>query len=428
MISERRRHLLLGATFGTDNLGVGALTAGALKVLCSWHPDAEISLLDYGAVPAVTVAKLGERSVPIPLINLRFSWKILLPNNIALLLLLALLLRVCNQRLRTAILQRNRWLRAISETDAAFAVSGGDSFSDIYGLGRFFYVSLPQILVILLGKRLIFLPQTIGPFKGRFSRWLARVLMNRAELIYSRDLSGVREARKLLELKGEDPKVRFCYDMGFLVEPRRPPHLALMELRPDGFSESLLIGLNVSGLLLIGGYSRKNMFALNVNYRELVEKIIAFLIEVKKAKILLVPHVLGNQAESDTVAACAIYEALKGRYPDDLFCVNGVYDQDEIKYIIGLCDFFIGSRMHACIAALSQSIPAVGIAYSQKFSGVLESIGVGILVADPRRLTVEETLSTIENALAERQDIRSHLQGTMPEVKEKVLNVLSGVG
>ena len=38
------------------------------------------------------------------------------------------------------------------------------------------------------------------------------------------------------------------------------------------------------------------------------------------------------------------------------------YDQHAIKSIIGRCDFFIGSRMHACIAALSQKIPTAAVA------------------------------------------------------------------
>jgi len=38
--------------------------------------------------------------------------------------------------------------------------------------------------------------------------------------------------------------------------------------------------------------------------------------------------------------------------------------------------------MHACIAALSQGIPTVGVAYSQKFTGVFESVLAGDCVVD----------------------------------------------
>jgi len=122
-----------------------------------------------------------------------------------------------------------------------------------------------------------------------------------------------------------------------------------------------------------------------------------------------------------------IYEKLKDRYPGQLFRLTQSYDQNEIKHVIGGCELFIGSRMHACIAALSQAVPAVGIAYSQKFSGVLSSIGVGHLVADPRQLAITEILHLIEDAFSERSAIRSQLMQTMPHVKDNVLNVLAGV-
>ena len=363
-----------------------------------------------------------------PLVNLRFSKKLFLPNNVAYLLVLSALFKCVSSRMQEKMLARNRWLALICKADLAVAVSGGDSFSDIYGLGRFFYMSLPQILVTILGKRLLLLPQTIGPFKGRLSRLVAQFLMNRAEMIYSRDFEGVRESRKLLRQGIADSKVRFCYDMGFILEPRRPRDIDLIGLDQTRLGTKTLIGLNVSGLLYIGGYSGRNMFHLKVDYQELIQRMIGFLIEGKNANVLLVPHVFGDEAESDTVAVSTIFERLKDRYPDSLFCVNGLYDESEIKYIIGLCDFFIGSRMHACIAALSQSIPTVGIAYSQKFAGVLESIGTGHLVADPRQLTIEEILNIIDNVFAERKAIKSHLQEAMPKVRQDVLNVLAEVG
>ncbi|MFV2038145.1 MAG: polysaccharide pyruvyl transferase family protein, partial [Paracoccaceae bacterium] len=44
------------------------------------------------------------------------------------------------------------------------------------------------------------------------------------------------------------------------------------------------------------------------------------------------------------------------------------------SYIAGM-DFFIGARMHACIAAFSSGVPVVAMAYSRKFAGVFETLG-----------------------------------------------------
>jgi colanic acid/amylovoran biosynthesis protein len=312
------------------------------------------------------------------------------------------LLKILPNSMRVRVIANNRWLKAIHDADIAFAVSGGDSFSDIYGMGRFFYVLLPQILVLMLGRRLCLLPQTIGPFDGRLSRMLARLVMQHAEKIYA--------------------KVRFCYDLGFLVEPRRPKHMDLGGVERGDRSRPL-VGLNISGLLLIGGYDRNNTFELKVDYRKLVESVIHFLVKIKGFDVLLVPHVFGISEESDTAAIASICEQFGDQYAGSLFRVCGTYDQNEIKHIIGLCDFFIGARMHACIAALSQAIPSIAIAYSRKFVGVLESIGVGHLVVDPRLTGTEDILRLVDASLNRRAHIRAQLEKTMPSVREALLSV-----
>jgi colanic acid/amylovoran biosynthesis protein len=432
---KMKQILLLGATFATGNMGVGALAAGALTVVSSRYPQATIRLLDYGHQPTVSAVQVGGKVLSIALVNLRFSWKLLLANNIALLLTRAWIARALGGPAGRWLIASNPWLKTIAQADVAVAVSGGDSFSDIYGLGRFFYVVLPQLLALSLGVKLIMLPQTLGPFKGKAARWMAGFLVRRAERVYSRDQAGLQS---LLALLGQDDpkhKARFCFDLGFVVEPHAPKQLDLGGLPLVGrvgvvgadhiLAQSRpLVGLNVSGLLLMGGYTRSNMFELNLDYAALVDALIQLLIEVKGADVLLIPHVFSEDAESDTTAMQQVHQRWCGKYGDRLFCVRGRYDQNEIKHVIGLCDFFVGSRMHACIAALSQCIPAVGVAYSDKFAGVFDSVGVGSVVADPRRLTLDETLQVTSKAFDERQASQRQLRAAMPGIKARVLALL----
>src|SRR5581483_5472072 len=218
------RIALLGATFETSNLGVSALTAGALTCLHESFPQADTYLLDYGREGRTYRLHLGnDRQAAVRLVNLRFSKTFWLSNNIAWLILLALILRLLPFAfLRNALLRRNAWLREMEETDLFVAISGGDSFSDIYGLGRLMYVALPQVLVLLLRKRLVLLPQTLGPYKSRIATNVAKFILNRAESVYSRDHAGMELARKLLKPGSDPEKVRFCNDVAFVMSPRKP--------------------------------------------------------------------------------------------------------------------------------------------------------------------------------------------------------------
>lgn len=423
MFGDRKlKILILGATFSTGNLGVGALAAGALTIVARRYPKAELCLLDYGRQATISQLEVGGKQVKVPLINLRFSWKLLLPNNVALLILLAAVARLLTSGLRKRVIRRNRWLAAVDEADLALAVSGGDSFSDMYGLNRLLYVALPQVLIAVLGKRLIFLPQTIGPFDGRFARLIGSALLRRASLVFSRDAEALREVRRLRGNDADSECVRFCHDMGFVVEPHEPRAEDLGGLVYD--KSSPLVGLNVSGLLLMGGYTRSNMFGLKANYVDLVDRLIELFIDERKTRVVLVPHVFSDDAESDATAIQTVLDRFGNRYPCRLFAVKGNYDQNEIKYIIGHCSFFVGSRMHACIAALAQCIPSIGVAYSDKFAGVFSSVGLANLVVDPRKLTVEQASGVIARAFDERAAIRLQLEQQMPGVKNQVLGLL----
>ena len=89
--------------------------------------------------------------------------------------------------------------------------------------------------------------------------------------------------------------------------------------------------------------------------------------------------------------------------------VRGQYDAAETKYLIGQCDFFIGARMHACIAAVSQSIPAVTLAYSKKAAGVMGLVNAADTVADLRQLDLDECLAKVAAVDADREACRARL-------------------
>ena len=425
---NRLRIVLLGASLDTGNMGVNVLANASVKCVASCFPTAEISFFDYAKDPSVHVVRLGSSEVAVPTVNIRFSKKLYLPNHIAILLLLALVLRrLPSASLRRWILARNQWLQHIEETNIVLSIAGGDSFSDIYGLRRLLYVSLPQIFCLWMGKELILLPQTIGPFQGAFARRCARYILRGAQRVYGRDQQSVTLARALRGEPQDQEHVVLCHDVGFLLDAIAPKTVDTGELSLGTQDRRVpIVGLNVSGLLWRGGYTHNNMFGLRVDYEKLILDLIDFFIREKGAAVLLVPHVFGTGAnsESDALVCNQLWETLSGKYGERLEFLRGSYDQSELKYVIGLCDFFVGSRMHACIAAASQGVPAVSVAYSDKFVGVMGTIGIAANVADARYLTEQEVLALIERAFNRRLEIHQELLRTMPKVRASIMSLL----
>ena len=448
MASERKgnsiRVCLLGTSFETGNLGVNVLVEASIKAIVNRWPDAEVTLLASGRADCEHRLRLFDREVRVKSVPIRFCPNVFLPNHFVVLFSYALLLKVFRwARLRRAVAAHNPYLGVILEADMVADITGGDSYSDIYGMGRFIKGFLHKWLIKIFRKKLVLLPQTYGPFDKRLTRILARHIMNYATLIYSRDQTGVGYVKDLLGAEKAGERIKFIPDVGFVLDPRRPNHEEIDLLEKIKSANSTLVGLNVSGLLGYGSDAGDNVFKLRVNYPALIDSIVEFLMRQEDTLILLVPHVVslkksgapprrsvpkrGYREESDSVACERLYKLAVEKHPGRVFTVRGHYNHNETKYIIGLCDFFIGSRMHSCIAALSQGIPAVGIAYSGKFQGVFESVGVGDCVADARCCVDTEVLETISSAFQDRERIRETLRRTIPCVQRAVLGMFEGL-
>jgi polysaccharide pyruvyl transferase WcaK-like protein len=431
---KRMRICLLGASFDTCNMGVSALAEASIKCILKRWPEAEVILLGGRSVGEYCL-KVMNKEFRFLVIPLRFCKNIFLPNHFFVLASHAFLLRLFPfLSLKDFFIKCNSYLRLLLQVDLFADITGGDSFSDIYGMRRFVLGFLRKLLPIMLDKELIMLPQTYGPFKRPLTKFMARYILKHSNTIYSRDRDGVEYVRKLLNDADAEDKVQFVPEVAFVLDPQRPPNMDIGSLPNVRTNKSMVVGLNVSGLLYYGGYTGNNMFGLKENYGQIVCRIVDFLMSKEDVLILLVPHVfppIGSDEDSvveNDVAACLdVYKKLSARYPARIFIVRGTYDQSQIKYIIGLCNFFLGSRMHSCVAALSQSIPAVGIAYSKKFMGVFDSIGLSDCVVDARTCAEDELLEKIGSVFERRELIQKHLQSRIASIRCEVLDIFKNL-
>jgi len=423
---------LLGASFDTCNMGVSALAEASIKCVINRWPRAEVVLLGESRFVGEHRLEFKDKALSIRRIPLRFSKNILANNHFLVLFCNALLLKVFHFRwLRNFLTERNPYLKLVLRADLFVDITGGDSFSDIYGMRRFILGFMKKLFPIIFGKEIILLPQTYGPFKKKLSKYMARYILRRASMIYSRDFESMKSIKFLLNKAIDDKKLRFVPDVAFVLDIRKPPNIDIGTFVEPKTDKSIVVGLNVSGLLYYGGY-KNNMFEFEDGYKETIGNIIDFLMDKKDVIILLVPHVFPpaesahvEVVENDVAACLDVHRIYADKYSDRIFMVRGSYDHAEIKYIIGLCDFFLGSRMHACIAALSQMVPAVGLAYSKKFLGVFDSIGVDDLVIDLRTKSKDGIISHLSKAFFEREATAQKLSQTVPKAQEEISEIFS---
>jgi polysaccharide pyruvyl transferase WcaK-like protein len=344
-------------------------------------------------------------------------------ENLTSLLTLALLHRFLPfGPIRNLLKKSNARLRCLAEADFVGDIRGGDSFSDIYGVNNFLRGTIPSLMAILLQKRLVLLPQTYGPYRSVISRRVAGFVIRRSACALARDKTGVEEVRQLLNpAASAGTRIQFCPDVAFSLDPVEPAQPAIdppLQEKPD----RPVVGLNLSGLLFNGGFTRNNMFGLKFNYRELVHALARRLLSATDARLLFVPHTFTQpgHVEHDLDACVEVCRALAPEFPQRLHLLTREYDPMRLKWIIGRSDFFIGSRMHACIAALSQGIPTVGIAYSKKFLGVFDSVGAGQLVVDARATESADALELICRHFQQREILRPRLAAAAKDARARL--------
>lgn len=421
---------LLGASFDTGNLGVCALAESSIKCILHQWPDAKIDLLASGRTQKKYRLQVEGQSIEVENLPVRFCKNIFMRNHYIVLFSMAILLKIF--RFKAAMnyfAKHNPYLERILELDLVADITGGDSFSDIYGTRRFVQGALLKYLWLLFGIKFYFLPQTYGPFNRGWVRCAARHLLKRADRVYSRDQQGYAVIQTLFQKKQPIlKKVRIVPDVAFVLDssPVQDTLTELLEQYKRG--GKTIIGFNVNGLLYSGGYTRNNMFSLSVDYPEMVQEVITGFLKDTETIILLIPHVCPSQSyrvESDVIACQQVIECLDEGCKKRVLLPDENYDHRSIKSVIGWSHFFMGSRMHSCIAAMSQSIPTIGLAYSNKFQGVFDSVGQGKNVVDLRTIHKKNITPLLMEKYTQRASIHSQLCQTMPSIQQQVISLFS---
>lgn len=349
-------------------------------------------------------------------------------------------------RLNLKALVNNKKLREYSSADVIIHL-GMDLYSDDFGLRTIIEHSKDLLLGVMLGKPVVMWAESIGPFKSRVTRWLAKFTLNRVSLITVREEISNQH---LEEVAVNKPPIYITADPAFLTDPapegcvqtileeedlsdsKRPligmcltylPSRVVRKSRKFTFMESLYRTLQYTlpeGLfkVIVKVASQTRFYspaAIKQNsYIKSMAQVADYLVERLNATIVLMPHIQGTGL---LVTERAIHEEVwqQTNHKDNIRLVAYEYTAQEIKGIIGQCELFIGGKMHSNIAALSQCIPTVGLAYSYKFEGIMEMLGQENYVCS--NITFEEVISKVIDAWNRKEEIRTELGARLKDVR-----------
>ena len=238
-----------------------------------------------------------------------------------------------------------------------FLSGGGSLFQDITGWKTVPYYSLLVFWARLLGKKIVFYAQGLGPLERRVNRFLVQKAVSMAEYISVRD----KESQKLLEeldvdreqiYKTADPV--FSFRQQELFSEKKNFFLKAEKIVSD--LEKPIIGISVRPW--------KN----NEYLQEFIGEVKQFAATIGASIVIIPMHYDIDYALSSRLSASL---DIKNRI------LPRVEDPRQLLAFFSKLDFVIGLRLHSLVFAAFNCVPFLGLAYDPKVSSFVKNYNDG---------------------------------------------------
>ena len=375
-----------------------------------------------------TTMQMSERfckdeSVSVVPMELYYSWK---ENEINLAkheLAIAL-----NYNETSEMLETTPFIDEVMKADLVIDFSGdiwGDN-ANFLGDDRFMVGLIKDRVAQLLGKKVVMLAGSPGPFSNKETLSFAQEVFKEFSLVTNREGVSI----DLLERGGFDvTKTKSLACPAFLFEPVKGPKVEeIIKKEKLSSKDKPVVGFILCGWNFeVGPFDKENrddsefiIFAESVEY----------LTEELGARVCLMSHSNGFDIPPapfklkhgrDYLIIKQLERILHERgISNDFYTINDVYDTWQTKTIIKNFDMLVSGRIHGAVAALSQSVPTVIIDYghepkAHKLIGFAKVVGVQDFVADP--CVFSDLKLKIDRCYNKRSEYKEYLDNKIPEVQ-----------
>lgn len=294
--------------------------------------------------------------------------------------------------------------------DAIVDVGGfvsSDQHGPIESLGRLRDRSGPWAM----GRPILFLSQTWGPFRRRSVRLLTKAQLAQASLAVARDEVSLRHLREL-GVPGRC-RVEFAHDVAFHFHAD-PPQVG----------DALLAGAGCApgGGPVVGVVPNEQVYrrsgrggAANPYIRLLVDVVRRLL--AQDLRVVVFAHrLIPGRPDRDDRFQCRLVLDGVGAHPN-LFFLPDDYDAAQLKSVVGRLDLLVGSRFHSIIAAMSQRVPVVGVGWAHKYDELFAAVDLRDRQVGFRHAREGEVVERVLRSWRERAALREALAAHVPALE-----------
>ena len=282
-----------------------------------------------------------------------------------------------------------KYIKALKNADIVF-ISGGHHLTDILSKKSYYKLSCNFIVPIIMKKKVILLPQSIGPVKDEKVKKSVKFILEKVYSIAYRD----KESGILVDSIIKHNRVSYVPDLVYSLSPNKH-----CELDDD-----------IVGIALYHSYDGDNRNeVLNFTMSNLAQ-IIDDLLE-RGYIVKIIP-----MDEEDEMYAGSIISNVQSSMKNDRCYVAQRRENvlDVIEEFNGL-KFALAYKTHATIFSIICNTPLVAIAYHSKTIDFMNQIGLGEYVIFDNDASYKNVISLIDKML-------SNIEFLLEKEKQGVIN------
>ena len=313
---------------------------------------------------------------------------------------------------------QKKTLETIKTADAIFVKGGGflHSYGVITDIYYIYYLTYHIRLAEALGKKVIVLPNSIGPLRNNNARKIVTKCLNKCLMVT------VRENMSKNCLDNIGVKSRLFPDLGFYLAPAERDMTTYLEAHGVPMEKKKVV-ITLRPYRFQGF---KNPIELYNNYIAGVKALVDYLVK-NEYHVTFMAHTLGPSShENDTLAIKKVMDNLTEEL---LLNVTFIEDFDlncrDVEKIYSYYDYMIGTRFHSVIFSLNVNVPSIAIAYGgNKGKGIMNVLGNDDFSIDMDKIHKETLVGIFKNLDANREKYLINLRHKRQIIEGELKNFI----
>ncbi|ALC82639.1 MULTISPECIES: polysaccharide pyruvyl transferase family protein [Bacillus] len=370
------KYLFVNA-YSSKNRGDAGIVVGMIYLIKSIDPNAEIQIMSsYWKENTDFYNQYGVSSVE-PVWELEKGQKSYLRYINGLKSVLGVLLN-----------RDNKSIQLYKNADVVLSVGGGYLYSSRKGpLGIGLLNSLFHIWVATKKKKKVLaFPQSVGPIDNKIDKFIVKKVLKKLDIFISRE----EISTKFLKEIGLGNLVEIA-DIGFTLPGKEVVY-------PKITKES---GMKIGLTLLDWRFSKKGIGdrEIEVYVSKVAEICNRISSKNKNCTYYIFPQVTVGEGDTDYEVSQKLLRKIKSKNAIIVDLDGFSNKPEELVYLYGKMNLFIGSRMHSTIFALAGGTPTIALAYQPKTKGTFKKLGLEEYVYDVNNFSIDEIYKSIEEII-----------------------------